>query len=62
MNAGVCLNERDGRWCSEQFADAAVLIADSNECLQSMVVNVGVCLNKRDGKWCRVGCLRMVQY
>ena len=40
MNAGVCLNVREGRQCrvsSLLFADGAVLIADSEECLQRMV-------------------------
>ena len=36
MNAGACLNERDGKQCrvnSILFANDAVLIADSEECL-----------------------------
>ena len=40
MNAGVCLNERDGRQyraSSLLFTDNAVLIADDEECLQRML-------------------------
>ena len=40
MNAGVCLNEINGRQCrvsSLLFSDDIVLIADSEECLQRMV-------------------------
>ena len=55
INAGVCLNERDGRQCrmsSFLFPDDTVLTADSEECLQRMAneMGSGVWKEKAEGK------------
>ena len=46
LNAGVCLIGRDGRQCV-QFANDAVHIADSEECLQRMVNEMEVVCGRR---------------
>ena len=53
MNAVGCKNERDGRQSrvsSLLVADDAVLIADSEECLQRMEDEMGVVCGRRNMK------------
>ena len=53
MNAGACLNKRDGRQCrvsslqATSFSDDAVLIVDSEVYLQMMVNEMEVVCGRR---------------